>query len=508
MKRIGSGATLTRRELLEAAALTAAGAVLVTPAVLAAEDRGSRAASTVVVTTDGRGDFGPDTAGTRTSGIQEAIEAAHAAGGGVVLLRGGVYLVDNVMPPPREAGKLGCGPASLQLYDDITLRGEGMDRTIVRVGAKCNTNTMLAWESSRISIEDLTLDGAGLNAGYGIAIFGMKDAFAEVCLQRVKATGFGGSAIAVAGGRRVMIEQCVGINSKIGFEMGAPSEDYLVLHCTAYGCWNGTLGFNSADQFNEAGNLRPRVIGGLYDGEAKASGVALWDCFEAMVVGVVARRGVTTNIQISSSHRKTITTPVGGGLIEACVAEGSVASKAGRYGVGACQDGVRVVGCTIAGNEDVGVLAAPGKGGMVAVHQCTFRAGQREAQRYAIRAEGQQLALRASGNLYEGPEGGFIANPEALVVPGSLLSENSGFNPVGLVRAPQVPSSGDFAVNVHPYAVQIYLHSGGLIKAIKRDLRGATAEVGRSPNVSVALQPGEAIGVEYHARPRWSWFGG
>ena len=213
------GSPLTRRELLGAATLAAGGALLGAAPVRAA----AHGASTAVVAPDGSADFGPHTPGTRTSGIQEAIEAVRAQGGGVVHLRSGVYLVDNTLPPPGEARQqLGCGPASLRLYDDITLRGEGMDGTIIRIAANCNTNTILAWAASRVAIEDLTLDGAGLNAGYGVAIFGMGVSFADVYLRRVKATGFGGSAIAVAGGQRAIVEQCVGAGSKIGFELGSP----------------------------------------------------------------------------------------------------------------------------------------------------------------------------------------------------------------------------------------------------------------------------------------------
>ena len=498
------GNALTRRELLGAATL-ATGALLASSPLPAAPARGK---PTVVVAADGSGDFGPQTPGTRTSGIQEAIEAVRAQGGGVVHLRSGAYLVDNTLPPPGEARQqLGCGPASLRLYDHITLRGEGLDRTIIRIAANCNTNTILAWAASRIGIEDLTLDGAGRNAGYGVAIFGMGMSFADVYLRRVKATGFGGSAIAVAGGQRVVIEQCAGLASKIGFELGAPSADYLALHCTAYGCTNGTLIFDPADQYNEAGNLRPRVIGGLYDGEGKASGVALADCLDPVIQGVVARRGVTTNIQISSSYRKTITTPVGGGLIESCIAEGSVGSAAGRYGIGACQDGAQVIGCIIAGNEDVGVLAAPGDGGTVSVHDCAFRAGQGGVQRYAILPQGRGVALQAHGNLYDGGGQGFIASLEALAVPGSCLSENLHFNPVGLLPVPQVPASGEFVPNPHPFAAQAHIHSGRVQAVFKRDLSGKTAQVGSASNLAVTLQPGEAVAVKYSQRPKWAWFG-
>jgi hypothetical protein len=422
-----------------------------------------------------------------------------------------VYLVDHVAPPPEEARKFACGLRSIGLYDDLTLQGEGLDQTIIRTAAECNTNALLGWATSRVHLADLTVDGAGLNAGYGIAIFGLDygkgTAFSDVSLRRVKATGFGGSAIGIAGGQRVVLEQCVGMGSKIGFELGSPSMDYWVLHCTATGCTNGTLIFDPADQYNEAGNLRPRVVGGLYDGEGKASGVALWDCFEPMIVGVTARQGVTTNLQISLSHRETITTPVGGGLIEGCLAEGSVGSAAGRYGLGACQDGVRVIACSVTGNEDVGVLAAPGDGGQVGVYHCTFRAGPGDVQRYAVVPQGERVVLQAHGNLYDGRGDGFLGNPDALAVPGSCLSENAHFNPVGLLPPVEGPVSGVFVANPHPYAVEVYLHSGQVAAVVKRDVAGKTAQVASASNVSVRLQPGEAISLEYTARPEWSWFG-
>jgi hypothetical protein len=495
---------LTRRQLLEVTALAASGIALGSPRGTSAPSGGGARA---VVATDGSGDFGPRTTATRTAGIQEAIDAVHARGGGVVHLRPGIYPVDAALPPPEDARASGCGMRSILLYDDVALRGEGMEQTIIRAAAKCNTNAILGWATSRVSIEDLTVDGAGLNAGYGVAIFSMGTSFSDVFLRRVKATGFGGSAIAVAGGERVVLEHCVGIDSKIGFELGAPSQDYLVLHCTAYGCWNGTLVFDSADSSSQMGNVRPRVIGGLYDGEGKASGVALWDCFEPIIAGVTAVRGVTTNIQISRLGSAPIKTPVQGGLIEGCLAQGSGRSAAGAYGVGAMQDGVRVVNCTIVGNEDVGLLAAPPGGGSIGVYDCTFRPGDHETQRHAIAAQGQRVCVIARGNLHDGPRDRFVRDADALAVPGSCFTDNAGFNPVGLLRAVDVPQPGAFAPNRHPYSVQVHIHSGKVTRVLKRDVKGMSEPIASASDVNLRLHPGEAVAIEYAERPEWTWFG-
>jgi hypothetical protein len=211
---------LTRRQLLEATALAAGGLALGSPGAASVP---SSAGARAVVAADGSADSGPQTAGTRTAGIQEVIEAVHAHGGGIVHLGPRTYPVDAVVPPPQAARACGCGMRSILLYDNAALRGEGPDETIIQTAAKCNTNAILGWATSRVSIEDLTIDGAGLNGGYGIAIFGMTTSFSDVFLGRVKATGFGGSAIAVAGEQRVVLEHCTGAGGTIGFELGAPS---------------------------------------------------------------------------------------------------------------------------------------------------------------------------------------------------------------------------------------------------------------------------------------------
>jgi len=494
---------VTRRGFLGLGPLAVGASVMAAPETEAAD---AGAGATVLVALDGSGDFGPETQGTKTSGIQEAIDAVHGLGGGTVHLRRGVYLVDDVMPPPEDAGRFDCGLQSLGIYDDITLRGEGIDQTVIRTAAECNSNAILGWQTSRVCIQDLTLDGAGLNAGYGIAIFGMGVSFSDVRLTRVKAINFGVSAIAVAGGERAALEHCVGANSKTAFEMGSPSKDYWVLHCTAYGCSNSTLIFNPADKYNEAGNLHPHVIGGRYDGEGVATGLAMWDCWEPMVIGVTAVGGVTTNIQVSESHRETIATPVGGGLIDACVAEAGVGSWAGKYGIGACQDGLRVSNCSVVGNEDVGVLVSPAAGEQVSVTGCTFRPGPEGRQQYAVAVRGEGVRLNAAGNLHEGPRERFLTGAEALDISGSAVTGNLGFNPTGLLPSPDVPESGAFTTSNHPYPVEVCIQSGSVAAIGKRDVSGNEAAIAASAS-STVLQPGEAIRVEYGERPEWSWWG-
>jgi hypothetical protein len=502
------GPDVPRRSVL-AAALGCGGASWLATGVCAAAPV-QPAGPVVNVTADSSGQFGPHTPGTRTCGVQEAIDAVRAQGGGVVHVRAGTYILSGVTPPPDDARRFNCGSQQVGLCSNLALRGDGMDRTVLVAAQHCNVNMLLGWTVSNVAIEDLTIDGAGLNGGYGLAVFGMGTSFSDVAVRRVKACNVGGSAIAVAGGRRVTVEQCVGCGAKIGFELGSPSEDYQVLHCTAYACTNGALIFDPADQFNEAGNVRPRVIGGYYAGEGRATPIAMWDCWEALVAGVSTTQGVTTNIQVSSSHRPTITTPVGGGLIEGCLAEGSIGSEAGRYGIGAFQDCVRVVACSLIGNEECGVAAGPGEGGQVAVLGCIFRPGTRNTQRYAIVGHGTRVSLLAQGNLWQpgvASTGGLLGNPAAFDIARCRVTDNVGFNPVGLLPAPNVPATGEYASNSHPFPVEVSVCGGELQAVLKRDSLGRAVTVGRGGNCTVRLEPGESLAMDYTRPPAWTWFG-
>ncbi len=475
---------------------------------LAGASTPARQAATALVSADGDAAFGPQTPGTSTGGIQEAIDAVHDEGGGVVLLKSGVHTIEGSHPPPAAA--IETGPYVLYLREGVTLRGEGMYDTTIRSQERSGSNMILAWDESRIGIEDLTIDGQGRHRGYGVAIFKLGpdwDSYSDVLIRRVRSMGVSGSAFGICGGRSVVVDQCLAQDCAIGYELGGATRDYCVLHCTARSCTNGTLIFTQADRFSEAGNLYPRIIGGVYDGGGAASGVALWDCWEPVVIGVTALRGRTTNIQIASTHRESITTPVGGGVIEACLAEDSAGSDAGRYGVGAFVDGVRVVTCTLSGNEDVGVSVRPDAGGQVLVADCTFREGGRKAQKHAIAAEGKGIALHATGNLYQGPRESFLAGVNALDPARSLLAHNAGYNPVGVVHSPDMPASGEYATNPYPFVVEVHVYGGSGARIRKRDAGGNEGTAGVGPCSSVTLWPGEAVALDYADLPQWSWFG-
>jgi hypothetical protein len=88
-----------------------------------------------------------------------------------------------------------------------------------------------------------------------------------------------------------------------------------------------------------------------------------------------------------------------------------------------------------------------------------------------------------------------------------IVSDNPGFNPVGSVSAPTVPSSGTALRNPYTYAARVFV-VGGTVSAIK-----LTAASGSSPATTgvtsglITLGVNESITLEYSSAPTWSWFG-
>ena len=55
--------------------------------------------------------------------------------------------------------------------------------------------------------------------------------------------------------------------------------------------------------------------------------------------------------------------------------------------------------------------------------------------------------------------------------------------------------------------VEVHVYGGEVTQVRKQDVTGRSATVAQRSNVTVRLEPGEAVAVEYAEEPRWSWFG-
>jgi hypothetical protein len=95
--------------------------------------------------------------------IQPAIDAARDAGGGQVYLPGAVYLLTQ----------------KVRVHDNVTVFGDGIDRTILRwaPGATLDhmmSNGSLTAGNSNIQIWNLSLDGQGIPSGRSDCCFGLR----------------------------------------------------------------------------------------------------------------------------------------------------------------------------------------------------------------------------------------------------------------------------------------------------------------------------------------------
>ncbi|WP_394560656.1 M10 family metallopeptidase C-terminal domain-containing protein [Aquipseudomonas alcaligenes] len=157
-----------------------------------------------------------------TAAIQAAIDAAHAAGGGVVYMPEGTYRVSG-----GEEASDGC----LMLKSNVYLQGAGMGETVVKVvdgwDAKITGVIRSAYgeETHDFGVSDLTIDGnRDNNAGkvdgwFNGYIPGQDGADYNVTLQRVE------------------IRDCSGY----GFDPHEQTVNILIQDCVAHG--NGLDGF-------------------------------------------------------------------------------------------------------------------------------------------------------------------------------------------------------------------------------------------------------------------------
>ena len=99
--------------------------------------------------------------GDDTKAIQAALDAAYNAGGGEVYIPKGTFIVSG--------GQGGSDSGALRVRDNVTLRGEGMGETILKVADGWSgkitgvVRTPYGEETSNVEVYDLTLDGNRAN---------------------------------------------------------------------------------------------------------------------------------------------------------------------------------------------------------------------------------------------------------------------------------------------------------------------------------------------------------
>lgn len=144
------------------------------------------------------------------SAIQATINAVAATGGGGVYLPAGTYLVNT----------------ELQVKDDVSLIGQGIDVSIITTGATLANGVINIWQSGsgagsgadNVTLRDFTLSANGaarIAASLGGYVRGIRSMFGpeNLLIQRVKIDGGGERAIEINQPIRCRITDCVVLNT-------------------------------------------------------------------------------------------------------------------------------------------------------------------------------------------------------------------------------------------------------------------------------------------------------
>lgn len=87
--------------------------------------------------------------------IQDAIDAVATAGGGIIFIRAGTY----VLPTTYATGYPYTAALQISGQNYINIIGEGMENTVLRLGNGVGGNIFIVSNSSAYSIQNMTLDG-------------------------------------------------------------------------------------------------------------------------------------------------------------------------------------------------------------------------------------------------------------------------------------------------------------------------------------------------------------
>ncbi len=418
-----------------------------------------------------------------SAALQAVLDAARTAGGGVVYLPTGVYLVTAHTHPIRS------GPVCIWMGANTTVRGDGPGATVIKLAASqpndtwifSNYQTSATYTDTNISVRDLTIDGNASNqdtAGtvdlqYGLKLHGVNGAtVSNVEVKNVCGTNAGGTA-------------AHGSPSGEGmhFDLNACTHAAYV-QCRAYsdGVMQTSTGF-SANRCNDISYTGCWAYGLLH-----GQGFTHWQCWSVRYANCWA-----TAVGNDGFHSEFT-------------------------------DGAYYVNCTSGGTTSNNLTnpysAATNLGSSVGfhlfncarglVHNCV---GQRNTN-YGIMVDAATGPVEILGGAYTNNNYGIRLQDAASVTQTTIKSRpdctNNTTSPVwyngsvlnltNFPTAPSVPATTVALTNPFPVDMMVYI-TGGTVTVVAVD---ATTVFTATPCV-VRLRQGGAITLTYSAAPTWKW---
>ncbi|MEM5820024.1 MAG: hypothetical protein QXO19_03980 [Candidatus Aenigmatarchaeota archaeon] len=479
-------------------------------------------------------DFGPDTPGTLTYGIQEAINAI-SGNGGIVYLKAGNYYV---------SAPIIINTSGILLEGEGSGIGDGYLPTAIINNLPTGSNNLVTNNTRFFSVKNILFDGTFGNRQTGGAL--LYSAYVQGTIENcsfhvgqfdyginfqpaitnIDHCFFGNSANVAAiyirgGGNDFFISNTVIETGATGIiiENNQPGlgviQNVDITHCNTslqLGTSGGSGNINFIKFINC--NFDAPTNYGIYIPASTAT--FLYLLFTQCTVGNgsinniywPATNAIPINVKFTSCVFRDATqdgivlafedSREGGVTFESCSIVHSGVSSAGTYSNIKVPSG----------------LTASGEGMHINLYNCEL--GDDVVYNDTIYTK-QVFGIESSGLVHLHVEGGKLGSTTAgLLIDNSsyLLSDSkilniTGYNPQGFkTTTPSVPASGTAVQNTNPYPVMVYISGGsGTAVAITPNGSSTATTVNSTLAGQYRLEPYDSITLTYSTAPTWQWYG-
>ena len=400
-----------------------------------------------------------------TTALQAAITAAGATS--VCFFPAGTYIISS----------------PLNLVSGGTYIGAGWS-TIIKQKDGANQTRLVQWPSgtnSNCLMSDIMIDGNRTNNGsattYGLYAFALQySTLRNVRVQQVNGDGFrldGTSGGFANTSSTVQLENCWAYgNVNNGAVFTSFAADIHIL--------GGDYGFNGASAVtlqSGSGSIRNAVLWGTTGGPG-------------LVVGGESNQITNCNIEGHSQDGIVVNQYGSYTLITGCKVYDNSTAGSNLY------DGITING--VSGSSVSGVMVES-----CFIYPYLFSGGTTQAHAINLGSFHQYCTIVGNNVGFAGSQATW--SPSNSVINGfgqsDYVTNNPGFNPVGLLSGPSVGTSGVAVTNPWGVPATVYVTGGTVTDvAINGNATGLTSGAFR-------LGPGQSITLTYSSAPTWTWIG-
>jgi hypothetical protein len=436
-------------------------------------------------------DYGPDTPGTTTGGIQEAVNSLGLGGGTIVLLTGGTFDISSQITVAAH-GVFLISASRLKTQDSAgdDLVHSGTDPVMIR--ATSAMTSMFQWGEDT---SGSTYRGGGMA---GVCLDGNSNA--DYCIQDFNVHTLEIMDCYLRGSNTYQLRCYSNVTAGIS--------DIHVERCDFY-------------------NLSGSTGGGiLFDAGVGQSWIK--DCYFLSIYNYgIVLAGNGNNLVSGNYMEGPVTISGSGNAGTYVIVEENADSIIGNQITDAAYHGIMVndkANHVISGNyvansnqsslsdgSNITIWGGGSLDGIVCVGNRCYDNTAKVVHAIYVNAVSGDKGILVSSNLVEGATGELISLGASGWQSGIIISGNGGYNPQGFsVTTPSVPASGTPQKNTNPFPVRVYLLTGGTGTAYAiTDPSGTTKTFTTTlvAGMEITLDPGASVTWTYTAAPTQVWYG-